>query len=207
MKLIGFASACALALAAGTASAAFTAFGDQAAWQAALASYTIEELDGIQIFDMQPGGGPYVVNSDFSITVEGNLGQSDDAFIDGGEFHGEIFPDAPDGHSAYVHTFNTPIHGFGQFFDGAASGLGLRIETTEGTVDIFDYYTGFEDGWLGFVSDVPVTEVRIIGSDADGGTAVGEIYDALNVGYGVIPAPGSAALLGLAGMTLHRRRR
>jgi hypothetical protein len=194
-----------VALAAGSAFGAFTAYNDQAAWEAALVDVTVEEFDGIEILNMQPGGGPYVVNADFSMSVKGNPGSADDAFISGGEFHGEIFPASE--HSAYVHTFNTPINGFGQFFDGAASGLGIRISTAEGEVDIFDFYTGFEDGFLGFVSDVPITEVSIIGSDADGGTAVGEIYDALNVAYGVIPSPGAAALFGMAGLVGLRRRR
>jgi hypothetical protein len=198
-----FAAISALALAAGTASAAFTGYDDANAWIAAVGDYTLEEFDGIDIPDMQPNG-PYVVNADFSITVEGQQDDFGVANIQNGVFEGEIFPAT--GHTAYVHTFNTPVFGFGQFFDGAASGLGLQIETSEGTVDIFDYYTGFDDGFLGFVSDVPISEVRIIGSDADGGGAVGEIYDALNVYYSLIPAPGTAALLGLAGLAVRRRR-
>lgn len=193
------------------ASAQLTAYNNQAAWEADLvnlgyAPFT-ETFDGIQILNMQPGGGPYMVNSDFSITVEGQQGSSDDAFIDNGAFHGEIFPATE--HSAYVHTFSTPIIGFGQFFDGAASGLGLRLETTQGTVDIFDDggYSGFEDGFLGFISAAPITEVRIIGSDANGGSAVGEIYDALDASYAIIPAPGALALLGMGGVAALRRRR
>jgi hypothetical protein len=195
-------------LAVASASATLTVYTDQAAWEQAVsnAGYTPmeETFDGITILDMQPGGGPYLVGDSFELTVTGQQGNTDDAFIDGGRFHGEIFPDTR--HLSYVHTFAQPVIGFGQFFDGAATGLGLRIVTGEGEIDIFDYYTGFADGFLGYTSDVPIMSVEIIGSDADGGTAVGEIYDVDNTVWAVVPAPGSLALLGLGALAARRRR-
>lgn len=211
IRIRAIVAAAGVASIAGAASAQLIAYNDQAAWEADLAalgfSATTETFDGIQILNMQPGGGPYVVNGDVSITVMGQQGSSDDAFIDNGEFHGEIFPDSE--HSAYVHDFAVPIVGFGQFLDGAASGLGIRMQTNEGTIDIFDDggYDGFDDGFLGFISANPITQVSIIGSDADGGSAVGEIYDALDVSYAVIPSPAGLALLGLGGLAAARRRR
>lgn len=199
---------CALGLFVASADAQFTGYGDQAAWEADLISmgYTpiTETFDGIQILGMQPGGGPYPVNSDFSMKVTGAQGSPDDAFIDGGEFHGEVFPATE--HVSYIHQFNTPVVAFGQFYDGAASGLGIRISTTEGEVDIFDYYTGFADGFMGFISTTPVSEVEIIGSDANGGSAVGEIYDALDASYAFVPEPASLGLLLLAVPFALRRR-
>lgn len=209
MRTRALIAAAGIAAMATAASAQLTAYTDQAAWEADLIAlgYTpiTETFDGIQILNMQPGGGPYQVNSDFSISVLGQQGSSDDAFIDGGEFHGEIFPATE--HSAYVHTFSMPVIAFGQFYDGAASGLGIQIQTNEGNVDIFDYYDGFDDGFLGFIATSGMTEVSIIGSDADGGTAVGEIYDALDASYAFVPAPAGAALLGLGGLVAARRRR
>lgn len=205
---------CAALIAAGTTNALgqLSIFTDQTAWESAVngAGFSaIEEtFDGITILNMQPGGA-FDVNGDFSITVEGSAGNADDAFIDGGVFHGEIFP--ADRHSAYRHDFVNDIVAFGQFYDGAASGLGLRIQTDVGTLDIFDDggLSGFQDGFLGFLitDGSSISSVSIIGSDSDGGTAVGEIYDATNAVYAFVPAPGSLALLGLGGLAATRRRR
>lgn len=212
---MGMKFALAAVIAAGTTTAALgqlAIYTDQAAWEAAVsgAGYSaIEEtFDGITILNMQPGGG-YMINSDFSITVEGAMGSSDDAFIDNGVFHGEIFPATE--HVAYRHDFVNSIVAFGQFYDGAASGLGIRISTSLGDLDIFDDggLTGFADGFLGFLitDGSSISSVSIIGSDSDGGTAVGEIYDATNAVYAFVPAPGSLALLGLGGLAATRRRR
>lgn len=188
-------------------------FTDQAAWEAAVANAGFtpmeETFDGITINDMQPAGSPYVVNSDFSITVEGAPDAANTAFIDGGEFEGEIFPDS--GHTGYRHDFNTNIVAFGQFYEGAASGLGIQIATSLGNIDIFDDggYSGFQNGFLGFLitDGSSISSITIIGSDADGGTAVGEIYDATNAAYAFIPTPGSALLLGLGAVAALRCRR
>jgi hypothetical protein len=196
---------------AAASNAQLVAYTDQAAWEADLAAMgyaaTTETFDGLDIPNMQPDGGPYIINSDVSLTVLGQQGSADDAFIANGEFHGEIFPDSE--HTAYVHDFGTAIIGFGQYFEGAASGLGIRIQTNEGTIDIFDDggYDGFDNGFLGFIATSPLTQVSIIGSDADGGSAVGEIYDAADLSYAVIPAPAGVALLGLGGLVAARRRR
>lgn len=208
MKRTSLALCCALGLLTASASAQLTAYTDQATWEADLTSDGYapisESFDGITILNMQPGGGPYDVNGDFSIDVTGNMGSDDDAFIDDGAFHGEIFPDSE--HVSYVHTFNSPVVGFGQFFDGAATGLGVRISTSEGELDIFDYYGDFDDGFLGFTSATPITSVEIIGSDADGGSAVGEIYDVPDMAYAFVPEPGALSLLALAGVFAVRRR-
>lgn len=189
-----------------------TVFTDQAAWTLAVNGVGFSAIegtfDGVTILNMQPGM-VYDVNGDFSITVEGALGSSGDAFIDGGVFHGEIFPATE--HSAYRHDFSSNIVAFGHFYDGAASGLGIQIQTSLGTLDIFDDggLDGFEDGFLGFLINdgSSISSVSIIGSDDMGGTAVGEIYDATNAVYAFVPSPGSLAILGLGGLTATRRRR
>lgn len=212
---MGMKLALAAVVAAGTTTTALgqlAIYTDQSAWEAAVSgdgySAIEETFDGITILNMQPGSA-YMVNADFSITVEGALGSSDDAFIDNGVFHGEIFPAAE--HVAYRHDFVNNIVAFGQFYDGAASGLGIRISTDLGDLDIFDDggLTGFEDGFLGFLitDGSSISSVSIIGSDSDGGSAVGEIYDATNAVYAFVPAPGGLALLGLGGLAATRRRR
>lgn len=202
-----------IAAAGSAALGQLSVYTDQAAWEAAVsgAGYVglEESFDGLTILNMQPSGGAYAINSDFSITVEGAMGSSDDAFISGGSFHGEIFPATE--HTGYRHDFVNNIVGFGQFYDGAASGLGIRISTSLGDIDIFDDggYSGFQDGFLGFLitNGSSLSSVTIIGSDSDGGTAVGEIYDANNVVYAFVPTPGGVAILGIGGLLATRRRR
>lgn len=209
MKKALFTTVASCGLAASASAGGVTAYTSQAEWEAALIDmgYTpiTETFDGITILNMQPSGGIYAVNDDFGIDVEGQLGSDDDAFIQDGVFHGEIFPATE--HSAYVHVFDAPVIAFGQYYDGAASGLGIQIQTDKGTIDIFDFYDGFDEGFLGFIATEGVSEVSIIGSDADGGSAVGEIYDALDASYAFVPSPGALALLGLAGLAGGRRRR
>ncbi|QDU56682.1 PEP-CTERM sorting domain-containing protein [Aeoliella mucimassa] len=172
---------------ASVANAQFTVFTDQAAWESAVRGIglkpAIETFDGLSAFDLQPSTGLLPVNDDFGIQVTGvDSGDADDAFIDAGQFHGEIFPLTE--HASYDHVFNRPVRAFGQFFDGAASGLGIKISTPDGDIAIKDFYSGFEDGFLGFVSDNAYDRVSIIGGDIDPlGTSVGEIYEALDVSY------------------------
>ncbi|TWT37142.1 hypothetical protein KOR34_20890 [Posidoniimonas corsicana] len=172
---------------AGAASAQLTVFTDQAAWESAVRGIgltpTTETFDGLSVFDMQPSDGLLPINGDFGIAVTGvDSGVADDAFIDAGQFHGELFPLTD--HASYDHRFNRPIRAFGQFFDGAASGLGIKISTPDGDIAIKDFYSGFDDGFLGFVSENAYDRVSITGGDLDPlGTNLGEIYEALDVSY------------------------
>ncbi|MEM8494086.1 MAG: hypothetical protein AAF663_01710 [Planctomycetota bacterium] len=181
-----------LAAAAGFASPAlaqFRVFGDQAAWEAAVAAAggtpVVETFAGITSGDLTPATGPFVVNPDFSIEVTGGPGNAGDAFIANGTFHGELFPDDPRLHESYIHRFENPVFAFGQNLNGAASGRGVRISTSQGAADVLDFIPQrtFGDGFLGFVSSTPVREVTLIGSDADGADFLGEIYDADDARY------------------------
>ena len=179
---------------ASVANAQFTVFTNQAAWESAVRGIglkpAIETFDGLSVFDLQPSTGLLPVNNDFGIQVTGvDSDDADDAFIDAGQFHGEIFPLTE--HASYDHVFNRPVRAFGQFFDGAASGLGIKISTPDGDIAIKDFYSGFEDGFLGFVSENAYDRVSIIGGDIDPlSTSIGEIYEALDVSYsraGLLP--------------------
>ncbi|GIW73532.1 MAG: hypothetical protein KatS3mg103_0054 [Phycisphaerales bacterium] len=174
-----------LATLAGLATAAnaqFIAYGDRFSWESdpiVGGVFELEDWSGFSIPDLNPSLG--IIPTDWG-TIE-VLGQDDTgASIEGGIFNGEIFPAT--GHVAYVFTFDSPIQAFGWDTFGAASGIGIAIETTEGVVDIFDYLSsGFGDTFMGFTTQTPVTEVRIIASPSYGGTAVGEIFDADDMVY------------------------
>ena len=167
---------------AGIASAAhaqFTAYGNRTAWEddAIVGGvFDLETFDGT--FDpLQPSTGPIAFDWG-TVEVEGVDGTVGGPEIAAGNFAGSIFPATA--HVAYIFTFDDPIQAFGCDSFGAASGIALAIETSEGVSDILDYLASgsFDDTFLGFTSTEAVTEVRIIASPSYGGTAVGEIFDA-----------------------------
>ncbi|MFI4917024.1 MAG: GC-type dockerin domain-anchored protein [Phycisphaerales bacterium JB060] len=183
MNKYGIASIVAAAGLTASAHAQFTAYGDRAAWEGdpiVSGDFLVEDFESFAIDPLQPSSG--VISFDFgSLEVTGvDSGTGSPAIADG-TFQGSIFPTT--GHVSYVFTFDSPTQAFGWDTFGAASGIGIAIETDQGVVDVFDFATGFDDTFLGFTSSEPVSEVRIIASPSYGGTAVGEIFDADNLVY------------------------
>jgi len=170
-------SVLALAGLAATAQAQFTPYTDRGAWEADTlvgGDFLTEDFSSFAIDPLQPSSG--VIPFDFgSMIVEGVDSTTGSPAIASGEFQGSIFPAT--GHVAYVFTFDDPVQAFGWNTFGAATGIGIAIETTEGIADVFDLGVS-GDFFLGFTSSTPVSEVRIIAAPAYGGTAVGEIFDA-----------------------------
>ncbi|UYV11452.1 MAG: hypothetical protein NCW75_09075 [Phycisphaera sp.] len=175
-------SVVALAGVAAAAQAQFTAYADRGAWEGdplVGGDFLTEDFDSFAIDSLQPSLGE--IPFDFgSLIVEGIDGTIGSPAIDGGEFQGSIFPASA--HVAYVFTFDDSVQAFGWDTFGAATGIGIAIETTEGVVDVFDLGLS-GDFFLGFTSSEPITEVRIIAAPSYGGTAVGEIFDADNLVY------------------------
>ena len=173
------ASIIALAGIAGIAQAQFTAYDDRLAWEGDVivgGGFITETFDGT--FDpLQPSTGPIAFDWG-TVEVEGVDGTIGGPEIASGVFGGSIFPATA--HVAYIFTFDDPIQAFGWDTFGAASGIAIAIETTEGVADILDFLAAgsFGDTFLGFTSDTAISEVRIIASPSYGGTAVGEIFDA-----------------------------
>ncbi|MEQ9095318.1 MAG: EF-hand domain-containing protein [Phycisphaerales bacterium] len=174
----GITSVLALAGVTAAAQAQFTDYGDRALWESdpiVSGDFLTEDFGGLLVDPLQPSSG--VIATDWgSIEVIGVDSTTGSPAIADGTFQGSIFPAT--GHVEYVFTFDSPIQAFGWETFGAASGIGIAIETDQGVADVFDYATGFDDTFLGFTSSEPVSEVRIIASPSYGGTAVGEIFDA-----------------------------
>jgi len=172
-------AAAALVAASTAAHAQFTAYFDRAQWEddaiVAAGSIELEDFDSFAIPDLQPSTG-VIDFAGGTLVVEGVDSTTGSPAIDGGLFQGSIFPAS--GHTAYVFTFDAPVRAFGWDTFGAASGIGIAIETDEGVVDLLDVLSGFGDSFMGFTSETPVTEVRIVESPSFGGSAVGEIFDA-----------------------------
>ena len=171
-------SVAALAGLATAANAQFTAYGDRAAWESdpiVSGVFETETFDSFAIDPLQPSSG--IIPTDWgTIEVEGVDSGTGSPAIAGGTFQGSIFPAS--GHVAYIFTFDAPVQAFGWETFGAASGIGIAIETDQGVSDVLDYATGFDDTFLGFTSVEPITQLRIVASPSYGGTAVGEIFDA-----------------------------
>jgi hypothetical protein len=166
---------------AAAANAQFTAYSDRGNWQAdpiVNDEFLTETFDG-SFPPLQPSSG--LIAFDWgTIEIEGVDGTIGSPEISGGLFQGSIFPASA--HVAYIFTFDEPIQAFGWDTFGAATGIGIAIETDGGIADVFDLGLS-GDFFLGFTSSDPVTEVRIIAAPAYGGTAVGEIFDADNLVY------------------------
>ncbi|MEQ8317240.1 MAG: hypothetical protein RIE77_06600 [Phycisphaerales bacterium] len=173
----GIASIVVVAGLTAAANAQFTDYGDRAAWESdsiVSGDFETETFDGS--FDpLQPSSGPIAFDWG-TVEVIGVDSTTGSPAIADGTFQGSIFPAS--GHVQYVFTFDSPIQAFGWDTFGAASGIGIAIETDEGVADVLDYTSGFGDTFLGFTSSEPVSEVRIIAAPSYGGTAVGEIFDA-----------------------------
>ncbi|MFG0284173.1 MAG: GC-type dockerin domain-anchored protein [Phycisphaerales bacterium JB039] len=172
-----------LGLASGV-SAQLAAYSDRSAWEVdpQVGAVEVQGFTGIDIPSLQPSGGPVLFDG-VTLTVEGTDSTTGSPAITGGLFQGSIFPAT--GHVAYHWDFDAPVSAFGADFFGAATGLGIRLEAAGELVDIFTFYSGFQDGFLGFTTATPVTRVSIIGSDSAGGTAVGEIFDMDDLSWSV----------------------
>ncbi len=160
------------------ANAQFTDYGDRASWEGdplVSGEFLTEDFESFSIDPLQPSSG--VILTDWgSIEVIGVDSGTGSPAIAGGTFQGAVFPAS--GHVEYIFTFDSPIQAFGWDTFGAASGIGIAIDTDEGVADVLDFASGFEDTFLGFTSSEPVSEVRIIAAPSYVGTAVGEIFDA-----------------------------
>ncbi|MEQ8843726.1 MAG: GC-type dockerin domain-anchored protein [Phycisphaerales bacterium] len=196
------ASIIAIAGIAAAANAQFTSYGDRAGWEAdpiVGGSFDLEDWSGFAIADLNPSSG--IIATDWG-TIEVTGIDNPGASIDGGIFNGEVFPTT--GHVSYIFTFDTPINAMGWDTFGAASGIAIAIETDQGVADLLDFVPqgSFDDSFLGFTSDTPITEVRIVASPSYTGTAVGEIFDADDMVFAGGAAPCRADFDGDGELTL-----
>lgn len=212
MKTIfAIAAGAGLALAAGSASAALTFSFDEAAFGAA--SNVIDDFSAyanpgdpdisiltptvLGVFEYTPigsllGFGELEIRSG-PTPAENSLF----AFLDGN----------PENFSFSVSATGGPLNAFGFNVTSGSSFGGTTVTLDTGdTFDLSDFPVelgALGDGFIGFTSDTPFSSVRFDVENPSDFEGV-----SFNTFYAdVVPAPGAAGLIGLAGLAAARRRR
>ena len=203
---------CVLATVAGSASAQFTIFTDRAAWEAAVGGGVVtEDFNGqtpgiigdgstldtglLQIFrDGSPNGGDGLLE----IEPGGNFGN-----LNGTTFLSGETGVAP--HERVDFSFNgQSVFAFGGDWFSPFSGDGIALEAG-GETFLLDQISGFDQGFVGFVSGGgSFSTVSIVGTLDP--ISFQELWSVDNVSYAV-PTPASTVLLGLTGLLAIRRKR
>lgn len=165
------------------------------------------------------GAGPAVVPFGDSLTMTATGAQFQVRDTQLNSAHGTqgprfLYTEGPEDATLLTLTFSSPISALGFTFTDASDwfnagqnpphllvtvgdGPGVSLITGLNTNEIRDGSTGF----FGFVADAPFTSVTIFRPTGGGDT------DAVGFDGFIVPAPGAAGLLGLAGLVAVRRRR
>ena len=201
----------ALATAATTSLAQVTVYTDRAAWEAAVGgAFSLENFNDLTTGDILDGAT--LDTGVLQITRDGSPNNADGALaISPGTLFGNIdgtnFLDGETGASPHERVdfrFNgQAVFAFGADFTSPFSGDGIGIEFA-GEVFLLDGIGGGAS-FFGLVSSGDVASVVSIVGSPDAITFQ-ELWQADNFVYAV-PAPASAALLGLGGLVATRRRR
>ena len=212
--MMGFKGVSALMIAGGVVCAAgaqITVFTDRAAWEAAVGGAGITEdfngqsagiiADGstldtglLQVFrDGSPNSGDGLLE----IEDGGNFGN-----LDGTTFLSGETGIAP--HERVDFSFNGQGgFAFGGDWFSPFSGDGIGLEVG-GEVFLLNQIDGFDQGFVGIVSNGTFSTVSIVGNAAD--ESFQELWSVDNISYAV-PSPATAALLGIGGLIAVRRKR
>ena len=204
---------CALAAYAGTASAQITVFTDRASWDAAVGgNFVLEDFNSTTPQDILDGqtldtGLLQITRDGSPNNADGNLAISDGSTF--GDIDGTNYLDGETGvtpHENVLFGFNgNPVYAFGADFVSPFSGDGINL-SVGGQLFSLDVI-GSGSGFFGIVNldGSAVGDIAIVGDPAD--ITFQELWQADNVVYAAVPAPGTAALLGLGGLVAMRRRR
>jgi len=201
-----------LAFAAGEASATVTEYTNPTAYGAATSSSATFTFDGltppgtISFGNVTVGGLSFTGGGlDFPIVVGSGF-----SFFGGSPFFTAVSP-APGIDASEVLCTLSGSTAIGFIYGDLAEGGGLPFSVTLSTGDRFDLSTprnpGFDTGFVGFVSDIPITSVTFSDDDSQG-FAVLQV-DKSSARTAGVPEPAPLALLatGLLCLAVLARRR
>ncbi|MEL6797182.1 MAG: hypothetical protein AAFO89_10220 [Planctomycetota bacterium] len=203
--------ACAGVAFAGSAVAQVQVFTDRSAWEAAVGDFQTETFNDIDPFvfaDQQTldtgllqitrDGSANGADGVLEIELGGNFGD-----LDGTNFISGETGASP--HETVRISADLPFVAFGADWFSPFSGDGIALQAGEDVV-LLDSITGFDSGFVGIIATSgSFSGLQIVGTVDD--VSLQELWSADNLSFAVIPAPASAALLGLGGLTATRRRR
>ena len=165
---------------------ALTIYDSLTDWESAVGSYLTEDFNSV------PSGFPSVGLNNaglIDIRINGGVGFC--------EFTGSDFVGDTRSHEGQTQDiiFPFPVFAFGaDWTDTLSNSLLTNIIGGE-TVKFSDHLTGYGDGFLGFVFDSPLSEIRI----SDEGLSGNEWYAVDNVRFSAsapVPEPATMLLLG-----------
>ncbi|MEO1535099.1 MAG: PEP-CTERM sorting domain-containing protein [Planctomycetota bacterium] len=205
--------ACAGVAFAGSAVAQVQVFTDRAAWEAAVGDFSTEDFNDINPFvfaDQQTldtgllqitrDGSANGADGVLEIEPGGNFGD-----LDGTNFISGETGASPHETVRISASSGLPVVAFGADWFSPFSGDGIALQAGDDVV-LLDSITGFNQGFVGIIATSgSFSEIQIIGT-ADA-VSFQELWSADNLSFAVIPAPASAALLGIGGLAASRRRR
>lgn len=203
---------CALSVCAGSASADITVFTDRSLWEeAANAAIVTEDFNAIGPQVIAPGAT--LDTGLIQITRDGEPNGSDGLLeiepgANFGNLDGTTFLSGETGiepHEVVNIGFNgQSVIAFGADWFSPFSGDGIGLMVGNNLI-LLDQIAGFDQGFVGFVSDGDSFDnVQIVGNPDS--VTFQELWSADNVSY-AIPSPASASLLSIGALVALRRRR
>lgn len=206
--------ACAAIACAGSAISQVQVFTDRAAWEAAVGDFVTEDFNSINPFifaDQQTldtgllqitrDGSANGADGVLEIEPGGNFGD-----LDGTNFISGETGISPHESVRVAASSELPMIAFGADWFSPFSGDGIALQAGDDVV-LLDSIQGFDSGFVGIIANgaASFSEIQIVGTVDD--VSFQELWSADNFSFAVIPAPGTAALMGLAGLATVRRRR
>lgn len=181
----------------------------------AVSSASADIVTSLAAFQAAIGNDPGQFNNDCNqgsgtVFSGGSPSMTQTVSAPGGIYHSGAFLGVNNAGDAFTVTFSGgPVYAVGgEWFmsnisDAFVPGQVVTLTYSDGTVDV--YTPGAADEFRGYISNVPLTSVVMSAGAAGTGSFAGS--GTIITSSVAAPAPGAAALIGLAGLGMSRRRR